>query len=496
MDLLKSMKYLLLLLVLMIFSCEPETEVEKGTLSGTVSLENQTDNSGITIAIYNLAELDPEIVSVNNEYPHIGVIINQHTEFDHRLQTPIRATTSDSNGDFEMKDIIKGTYNIVIMKQGWGFKYLYEIEIYKGDNDLTNGIILFEEKSYSGVISENLIFETDHHYIIEDDTTLLPNLSLVIQPGAIIRINPDEDFTIHGSIKAQGTEDKMFWITSNDGFDDLYEVSLLLRDEIDIYHQMEFSPISFIEDDLIEWGKWSYGDTCLLNQVNNLKFQNAILRDAQCGFYSFLTFTEITLTDCNNILSINNLNENQGGIYYVGVDDGEISKSVFLNNFNGVKVKDGYMGKIQDNFLYNNTNGISIWDFSGVVQNNLLQNNIVSDIEFSGNTSENNLGFSVYFNNISSVKGLFHNGNYSYCYFSTNYINNNNFTNSDLFLHFNSVYGLMNMNGWFDLTNNYFNGLQNEQDIRSDIYDQNSNGEIDIIIVPFNFYEIPNIGIR
>ena len=64
MDLLKSMKYLLLLLVLMIFSCEPETEVEKGTLSGTVSLENQTDNSGITIAIYNLAELDPEIVSV------------------------------------------------------------------------------------------------------------------------------------------------------------------------------------------------------------------------------------------------------------------------------------------------------------------------------------------------------------------------------------------------------------------------------------------------
>ena len=86
------------ILFFLLLSCSSPTETPKGSLSGTVNLEGLSDHSNITVAIYDLAVLDPEIVSINQQYPHIGVIINQHTEFDHRLQEPVKYTETDAEG--------------------------------------------------------------------------------------------------------------------------------------------------------------------------------------------------------------------------------------------------------------------------------------------------------------------------------------------------------------------------------------------------------------
>ena len=43
-----------------LLSCSSTTEVPKGSLSGTVNLEGQSDHSGIIVAIYELAYLDPD----------------------------------------------------------------------------------------------------------------------------------------------------------------------------------------------------------------------------------------------------------------------------------------------------------------------------------------------------------------------------------------------------------------------------------------------------
>ncbi len=108
-----------ILLILTISNCSSTTEASKGDLTGIVNLEGIEDHSGIIIAIYDLAVLDPDIVSINQQYPHIGVIINQHTEFDHRLQEPVKYTETDAEGYFEIKKIPTGKYNIVVMKDGW-----------------------------------------------------------------------------------------------------------------------------------------------------------------------------------------------------------------------------------------------------------------------------------------------------------------------------------------------------------------------------------------
>ena len=319
-------------------SCDTSTEVSKGDLTGNVQLEGETDHSGIVIALYELAYLDTTIVRINNQYPQIGVHINQHTEFDHRLQLPIKSTETLADGSFEITKIATGTYNLVAIKDGFGFKYLYEIEINEGENTLTpnpsprgrgevplekgeskgvysnrlseltfsvistameksnsqlpfpishrtSDLTLYPELHISGNIQENITVLPDHHLIIDDNTDIVPGTSLTIHSGAVIRINPGVDLTIHGNLLAQGEENNMFWITSNDGF----ESSLLLttyfpREELLLYNSMELSSIASVSDDLIEWGKWDYANTSLLNQVNNLHIQSGIFRNAEIGY--------------------------------------------------------------------------------------------------------------------------------------------------------------------------------------------------------------------
>ncbi len=41
-------------------SCSSSTEVSKGSISGTVHLEGETDHSEITVAVYDLAYLVPD----------------------------------------------------------------------------------------------------------------------------------------------------------------------------------------------------------------------------------------------------------------------------------------------------------------------------------------------------------------------------------------------------------------------------------------------------
>ncbi|HHE38790.1 MAG TPA: hypothetical protein ENL20_09500, partial [Candidatus Cloacimonetes bacterium] len=104
------------LLSLLLLSCTNTTSTQTGSLAGTVQLEGETDHSGIVIGIFELAELDPDIVEANTKWPHIGVKINQHTEFDHRFGTLVKTGETDASGYFEINNIPTGVYNVVAIK--------------------------------------------------------------------------------------------------------------------------------------------------------------------------------------------------------------------------------------------------------------------------------------------------------------------------------------------------------------------------------------------
>ena len=118
------------ILILLLTSCSKSpTSTATGTLTGMVKLEGQQNHSGISVALYKLAELDTTILRYNREYPNVGFPISQATEFDHRLGEVAAEAKTKQDGSFEIAGVEEGTYNLVAEKVGFGWKYIYNISI-------------------------------------------------------------------------------------------------------------------------------------------------------------------------------------------------------------------------------------------------------------------------------------------------------------------------------------------------------------------------------
>jgi len=141
------LKVLSLALLLLVSCTKSPMDSPSGTLTGTVLLEGQPvcagrqDHSGITVALYKLAELDTTILRYNREYPNVGSPISQATEFDHRLGDVVVESKTDADGSFKIEDIPQGEYNFVAPKQGFGWKNIINIHIYPGPMISLNPII-------------------------------------------------------------------------------------------------------------------------------------------------------------------------------------------------------------------------------------------------------------------------------------------------------------------------------------------------------------------
>lgn len=458
-------------LLLVILSCTTSTDVSKGSLIGSVALENETDYSGISVSLYELAYLDTTIVRINNEYPHIGIKISQHTEFDHRMQTPIKTGTTAADGSFELKNIPTGTYNFVAQKAGYGFRYIYEISISEGENLLSeelkiknvkskmkkpvistgmeksnssrgtlsnnsklriqnSTLTLFPELHLSGEISEEIIVEPYHHLVCDDDVTFVPGSRLEIQPNAVVRIAPGADLTIMGNFKAQGEEDNMFWVTSNDGFyaevkSEKGEVKSgsishftfpISRESIELYNSMQLSPLATVENDVIEWGKWDWGFNGLLYNNNTVHINNSLFKFLNCGLdiqsQDILLLTNIIFNNCSG---------EQNGSVFVNFSRGvDINNNIFFNNENSIKLTEVENSNIKNNYFIDGSK--AIWNLSNsetIFEHNNINNfcgvyNVCSKI-------------TIKYNNFNCVRGIQDRRVYGYYGNSELTINRNNF---------------------------------------------------------------------
>jgi len=143
------------LVLFAVFSCtKSPTDSRTGTLTGTVLLEGQTDHSGVTVALYKLAELDTTILRYNREYPNVGFPTSQATEFDHRLGEVVVERKTKQDGSFKIENIPQGEYNFVAQKQGFGWKYIY--------ND---SLTLLGEVEVQGIINQTTTWQQGRNYM-------------------------------------------------------------------------------------------------------------------------------------------------------------------------------------------------------------------------------------------------------------------------------------------------------------------------------------------
>lgn len=209
-----SVQLIIGMLILLTVGCSScSTKPKTGAIKGQVILVNDTgdpsqdamDCSGVTVALYELAELDTTLVRINCEYPGTGVLISQETEFDHRSDDPLKVTTTVDDGHFELGSIDPGSYNIVFLKEDWGIKYLHNIHVEEGQALNIGDTQLFPMQEYSSSVIGDITLKTDHTYYIPEDASFIN--SVTIEPRANIYVNAGCAVRFYGNVATPDVSD-------------------------------------------------------------------------------------------------------------------------------------------------------------------------------------------------------------------------------------------------------------------------------------------------
>lgn len=270
-------------MLVILTSCNSSTQPHNGSIKGDVVLVNDSGNSdrdpvdysGVTVAVYELADLDTTLVRIQAEYPQIGIPASQVTEFDHRNQSPVKTLLTGADGHFSLEKLPAGHYNVVFIKEDWGIRYLYQIIVSEGEvNDL--GIIdLYPVLALGSAVENDITFKSDHHYTIFQDTNVLGSATL--EPRVTISIAKSCNLRFYGAIttfensdptelwKINSAEDIFTWEGSAVEPSDYYASVVFYNNSTDIKNGIfKHAGIS-----IALFGSNSHLKNVLLDQVNS-----------------------------------------------------------------------------------------------------------------------------------------------------------------------------------------------------------------------------------
>jgi hypothetical protein len=315
--------------LLLLSGCSQTSSTTHGSLSGTVLLVNDTgnpvldpaDNAGITVALYHPAELDTTIVRINGSYPNIGVQINQQTEFDHRLQNATASATSSADGAFSISSLSVGTYNLVAFKEGWGVRYLYNIEIAEGENTIQQArnvkisqsqgnrqksdIELYPVTELSGFVSSSISFLSNHDYLVTDNLSLTGDITF--NPNAQIWVNPGKFIAFYANVSTPVDNPDLVKITSSDG---MYSTLQHSVDSIQKFYNIDCTSYSSYVLNKISSIMTTFTEQGWKVNVSGLTLSNMILRYMKTG----LVFNQLTSITINTSNIRNSSDPDLGGI--------------------------------------------------------------------------------------------------------------------------------------------------------------------------------------
>ncbi len=258
----KIFKYIPLLLIVASISCTKVFDAPtEFSLFGNVTLEDETDYSGITVEVYSMTKMDTAVTNLQARFPSVGFPITQAAIFDHREKTPLYTTTTDENGDWSINKIEEGEYNIVARKAGYGWKYVYNVTAATEMPEIE----LKPEIRIEGTLDAYTVWGPDQHYVVTGDITVPENGQLIVDKGTVVRFDGQYGLTNYGTLKATGEADAFVWFTHNTPGEDVYWRGVLTSDEN--------ASLSII------WAHIDYAENGIVfrNQNNSSTIQNIII---------------------------------------------------------------------------------------------------------------------------------------------------------------------------------------------------------------------------
>ncbi len=455
----KSIALFFITCSLFIIGCDSNTKTQKGVISGLITLDGQTDYSGITVLLYSAEIVPAKLKEINNQYPQLAFPLEDKHIFDHREWIPLFTVVTNKNGAFSFPETIYGKYMIAYLKEGWGYNYICDIELNAPEISVNNiqkkELILYPEIIVPATIEGSYSFLQNKCYIVENDVIALPNSTLNFAKDAKILIAPSKKINIYGNCSFPEGDDFTF-ITSFSGIYSSSNIDLLNGEGI-VYTGL----VGTIKNLCI-----THQNTGISIRTNGTTLDNLLVRDCVYG----ITSLQINNLEINNSAIINNTSQDAAAVNNYTVDGCNVQGNIFYNNYISLKheiVKNAVVNNnayIDDNLSFANT-----YESTCTFQYNLIDN-ISVGIENSG---KSNLDIRY---NFIKADICIHNAPSNFGYNTTNLgwtkANYNNIIATSL--------GVKSDAGY------YYSGGPLPLDFKNNYWDTTSTTEIDGLILDYN----------
>lgn len=458
---------LFILLALALISCNSTTKPPTASLTGRVVLVNDTDNpaldpadfSGISVALYPLAVLDTTIVRLNQEYPQIGVIINQETEFNHRLLNPVKVLTTAADGNFSFSGITPGSYNLAILKTGWGYIYVPNLNLAEGGNTLPVGrsdVSLYPERQLPAAIETDYSFLSGRTYRVADDSVIMGNVT--IHTGTSILIESGNRLDLYGNVSSSGSSGYWKVSTAEEMYTTTKADSLPRFDSFGIKSLQGLPQISRM---ICE-----YANNGVATNNQPISFSNSIIRNANA---SALNLTS-EAAEIQRLLVYNN--PYKGITAYVKA---HIEKSLFVNNHESCMLHQA-KATVEDSYFYGSYLGIRSFLNPQEIRHNSFDKN---DVAIAPSASSPAIEYNDFYDNQRDIE-LNRGGVATDPGYCNPYIQRNNFYGNKFYIHLrgvNSVYadGYIPFTG-VNTNQHYPNNYWKSSNLVDHIFDSNYPG--------------------
>ena len=368
------------IITILLFSCDSGTKTQKGVISGVISLEGQNDYSGITVMLYSAEIVPAKLKEINNQYPQLAFTLEDKHIFDHREWTPLFTVITNKSGAFSFPETIYGKYIIAYLKEGWGYNYLFDIELNAQEISVNNiqkkELILYPEIIVPASIEGSYSFLQNKCYIVENDVTALPNSTLNFAKDAKILIAPSKKINIYGNcFFPEG--DEFTFITSYSGIYSSSNIDLLNGEGI-VYTGL----MGTIKNLCI-----THQNTGLSIRTNGTTLSNLLVRDCVYGISSL----QVNNLEINNSAIMNNTSQDAAAISNYTINGCNVQGNIFYNNYISLKHEIVKNAVVTNNaFINSSREFINSWESTCEFSHNLIDNNGIG-IE---NTGKSNLTIS------------------------------------------------------------------------------------------------------
>lgn len=325
-----------------IWGCNTSTKPdETGGISGMVVLQAPTssyskasaDYSGVMVAVYNEATLDTMMLRINQSHPGIGIVENQETRFDHRLQSPIATTITGVNGAFSFDGITPGEYNIAFLKEGWSLKYLYSISVSAGTTKNVGENIITAAVTYNSTVLTPVTFRGDTSYLITNTVNFMAPIT--IEKGARIFVKKNESLRFNNLVS----------ITSGKSIEDYWKVDT----DIGMYS---------ITSSVISSSDY-FADVTVNSPANSLSF--GLIKNVYDGLK--INTDDVMLTDIHVYNFVRGMSFIKSGTCEkVSLRNGSLRGMHFFSNQGAASVRRSIVSRVDEGFLLAATGGFVVED--------------------------------------------------------------------------------------------------------------------------------------